>query len=109
MRASGISAADSGGRLPFGRVERDRIVERVVAAARAAQCGEMCSRAQTFAEVVRERADVEAGGAVDGEGDAAAVDAQHLETVDSDLCPRRSDRSSWFDRLTTSEVPSRSS
>ncbi len=68
-------AADSGGGLTFRLVERDRIVERVVAAARAAKFGEVRSRAQAFAEVVGERADVEAGGAVDAERDAVSVDA----------------------------------
>ena len=76
------------GRIPLDRVERQRADRASTSPLRvAAQRGQMRADAEPLAEVVRQRADVEAGGAVDAERDRVRRRPQ-------------SDRARWCSRRT---------
>ena len=70
--------------LTLDRVEAERVGERQRAAARPPQRDQVAADAEPFTEVVRERSDVEAGGAVHSERHSVAVNTDDFDGVGGD-------------------------
>ena len=70
--------------VPFCLVERQRVGEREISAACPPQRRKMGARAEPLTKVVRQRPDVEPGGAVDAQRQAVAIQADEVETMDGD-------------------------
>ena len=68
-------------RIPLGCRQRDRVVERTLAAARAPECDQMSTRSESFTEIVGQRPNVEATGAVERQRHVVGVEVCDDETI----------------------------
>ena len=89
-------------RLPilFGGLQRQRLLDRVVAATYPSKSGQVRADAQTLAEIMRQRANVKAGRAFDPQPDAIGVDGNDVYRMSRDLHGSRESR--WVSRSTLS-------